>query len=63
MRVFYGLDDEYTSIAVVSLGKHGTGYNVLEELDEGRENIRSAIAGIVVVVIIVVVVVVVVVGR
>ena len=43
--MLYGLDEEYPSIAVVSLGKKGTGYNELEELDEGRENVRRAVAG------------------
>ena len=44
-RVFYGLDPEYPSIAVVNLGKKGASFSELEELDEGRENVRKAVAG------------------
>ncbi|KAK2151631.1 hypothetical protein LSH36_356g02008 [Paralvinella palmiformis] len=43
-RIFYGLDSEYTNVAIVSLGKKDSGYNELEELDEDRENIRAGIA-------------------
>ncbi|XP_074643883.1 cytosol aminopeptidase-like isoform X3 [Tubulanus polymorphus] len=42
-RIFYGLDDNFPSIAVVCLGEKGKGYNEEEQLDEGREHIRSAI--------------------
>ena len=44
-RVFYGLDPEYSSVAVVSLGKKDAGFNEQEELDESRDNIRIAVAG------------------
>merc|ERR1712004_288598 len=44
-QLFHGLDAEYTSVGVVSLGKQGVGYNALEEVEEGRENVRSAVAG------------------
>ena len=43
-RVFYDQHEEYGGIAVVSLGKQNAGYNELEELDEGRENVRTAVA-------------------
>jgi len=44
-RVFHGLDTEYTSVAVVSLGKKDSGFNELEELDEARESVRAGVAG------------------
>ncbi|XP_030841471.1 cytosol aminopeptidase-like [Strongylocentrotus purpuratus] len=43
-RVFYGLNEELSKIAVVSLGKQSAGVNDLEGVDEGRENIRTAVA-------------------
>ncbi|KAI0221061.1 Cytosol aminopeptidase [Lamellibrachia satsuma] len=43
-RVFCGLDETYSNVAVVALGKKGLGYNELEEVDEGRENVRSAVS-------------------
>ena len=43
-RVFYGQDEEHGGIAVVSLGKQNAGYNELEEVDEGRENVRTAVS-------------------
>ncbi|KAK2151632.1 hypothetical protein LSH36_356g03052 [Paralvinella palmiformis] len=43
-RVFHGLDTEYTSVAVVSLGKKDSGFNELEELDEARESVRAGVA-------------------
>ncbi len=44
-RIFYGLGNEYTSVAVVSIGKKDPPHNQLEELDEARENIRAGVAG------------------
>ena len=44
-RVFCGLDETYSNVAVVALGKKGIGYSELEELDEGRENVRAAVSG------------------
>ncbi|ESO98387.1 hypothetical protein LOTGIDRAFT_231435 [Lottia gigantea] len=44
-RVLYDINDEYTSVAVVNLGKHGVKFNKHEELEEGKENIRAAVAG------------------
>lgn len=43
-RVFYGQDGDYSGVAVVSLGKQNAGYSELEEVDEGRENIRAGVA-------------------
>ena len=43
--MFYGLDSEYTAVAVVGLGKKDAGYNDLEEVEEGRENVRNGVAG------------------
>ena len=45
VRVFYGLDADFGSVAVVSLGKQGAGYNAGEEIEEGKENVRIAVAG------------------
>jgi aminopeptidase len=44
VRVFYGLDSEFSSVAVVSLGKAGVGYNAAEQIEEGKENVRIAVA-------------------
>jgi len=44
-RVFYDLDQEFSSVVLTNLGKKGAKYNELEEVDEGRENTRAAIAG------------------
>ncbi|XP_063977725.1 cytosol aminopeptidase-like isoform X2 [Diachasmimorpha longicaudata] len=44
-RVFWGLEDGvHACVAVVGLGKQNLGYNSLEEIDEGKENIRVAVA-------------------
>ena len=43
--MFYGLDGEYNSVAVTNLGKRNAGFNELEQIEEGRENIRAAVAG------------------
>ncbi|XP_033125468.1 cytosol aminopeptidase-like isoform X2 [Anneissia japonica] len=46
-RVFYGLDEEFSSVAVVGVGKEGVGFNEHEGLDESLENVRiAASAGI-----------------
>jgi hypothetical protein len=39
-----GLDPEISTVIAVCLGKKGTGYNDLEGLDEGRDQIRNAVA-------------------
>lgn len=45
-RVFWGLDEkDYAGVAVVGLGKKNLGVNQLEEIHEGKENIRIAAAG------------------
>ena len=44
-RVFWGLDEkDYAGVAVVGLGKKNLGVNQLEEIHEGKENIRIAAA-------------------
>ncbi|KAG9509309.1 Cytosol aminopeptidase [Fragariocoptes setiger] len=43
-RVFYELSQDYPVISVVGLGPNSAGYNEAEDLDEKRENIRSAAA-------------------
>lgn len=43
-RTFYGLDGEFSTVTAVCIGKKGIGYNELEGLDEGRDQIRSAVA-------------------
>lgn len=40
--MFNGLEGEYQTVAVVGMGPMGAGYNELEELDEGLENVRVA---------------------
>ncbi|XP_055640892.1 cytosol aminopeptidase-like [Toxorhynchites rutilus septentrionalis] len=42
VKVFNNIDPDYGSVAVVGLGLEGLGYNELEQLDEGLENIRIA---------------------
>ncbi|XP_064552350.1 cytosol aminopeptidase-like [Drosophila montana] len=44
-KVFNNIDPDYTSVAVVGAGLEGVGFNELEMLDEGMENVRIA-AGI-----------------
>ncbi|XP_001353776.3 cytosol aminopeptidase-like [Drosophila pseudoobscura] len=44
-KVFNNIDPEYSAIAVVGVGLEGIGFNELEMLDEGMENVRKA-AGI-----------------
>ncbi|XP_060656172.1 cytosol aminopeptidase-like [Drosophila nasuta] len=41
-KVFNNVDEEYRSIAVVGVGLEGVGFNELEMLDEGMENVRIA---------------------
>ncbi|KAL7733963.1 hypothetical protein ACLKA6_011663 [Drosophila palustris] len=44
-KVFNNIDQDFRSIAVVGVGLEGIGFNELEMLDEGMENVRIA-AGI-----------------
>lgn len=45
-RIFWGLDEkDYAGVAVVGLGKRNLGINNLEQIHEGKENIRIAAAG------------------
>ncbi|PIK33182.1 putative cytosol aminopeptidase-like [Apostichopus japonicus] len=43
-RVYHGIDEKYTSIAVVGLGKKSAGFNELEGLKDCKENVRTAVA-------------------
>ncbi|XP_008546913.1 cytosol aminopeptidase isoform X2 [Microplitis demolitor] len=44
-RVFWGIENaDHGCVAVVGLGKKTAGINVLEEIDEAKENIRTAVA-------------------
>lgn len=43
-RVFNNIDTEFRSIAVVGLGKIGSGFNALEGVESNRENARIAAA-------------------
>ncbi|PSN37372.1 Cytosol aminopeptidase [Blattella germanica] len=44
VRVFIKLDDTFTHVALVGLGKECQGYNDIEERDDGKETIRVAAA-------------------
>lgn len=44
VRLFYNLDAEYSVVAVVGLGRECQGYDVFEQIDEGKEAIRVAAA-------------------
>lgn len=41
-RVFYNIDEEFNMVCVVGLGKECQGYDVFEQMDEGKEAIRVA---------------------
>ncbi|XP_056345625.1 cytosol aminopeptidase [Oenanthe melanoleuca] len=43
-RVFHGLHQDFPSVAVVGLGKKNAGINEQENWNEGKENIRTAVA-------------------
>lgn len=43
-KLFYDLEREYTVVALVGLGKECQGYDVYEQIDEGKEAIRIAAA-------------------
>lgn len=40
--VYTNVEPEYRAVAVVGLGREGAGFNELEMLDEGMENVRTA---------------------
>lgn len=42
VRVFYNVDEEFGMVAVVGLGRECQGYDVFEQMDEGKEAIRVA---------------------
>uniref|UniRef100_A0A1B0AIZ5 Cytosol aminopeptidase n=1 Tax=Glossina pallidipes TaxID=7398 RepID=A0A1B0AIZ5_GLOPL len=41
-KVFNNIDQEYRSIAVIGVGREGSGFNELEMIDDGMENVRIA---------------------
>ncbi|KAK7479338.1 hypothetical protein BaRGS_00029416 [Batillaria attramentaria] len=43
-RVLYGLEGEFSTVAVANLGKQDVGFSPLDQFEEGRENVRTAIA-------------------
>ncbi|XP_066041612.1 cytosol aminopeptidase isoform X2 [Chamaea fasciata] len=43
-RVFHGLHQDFPSVVVVGLGKKNAGINEQENWNEGKENIRTAVA-------------------
>jgi len=43
-RVLYGVDKEYSAVAVVGIGEKGKEVNELEQWHEGRENVRRGVA-------------------
>lgn len=44
VRIFYNLETDISSVAVVGLGQQCQGYDVFEQIDEGKESIRVAAA-------------------
>ncbi|KAJ8982672.1 hypothetical protein NQ317_017662 [Molorchus minor] len=42
VRVFYNIDEEFSMVAVVGVGRECQGYDVFEQMDEGKEAIRIA---------------------
>ncbi|XP_049819458.1 cytosol aminopeptidase-like [Aethina tumida] len=43
-RTFYNIDEEFSAVTVVGLGRECQGYDVFEQMDEGKESIRTAAA-------------------
>ncbi|XP_075222712.1 cytosol aminopeptidase-like isoform X2 [Lycorma delicatula] len=43
-RIFYNLSPAHEIVAAVGLGKHSLGFNEQEEIEEGKEAVRSAAA-------------------
>lgn len=46
-RVLYGVSEEFPVVAVVGLGEQNQSYDPIEERDESREAIRTAVAGMI----------------
>ncbi|XP_059148773.1 cytosol aminopeptidase-like isoform X2 [Physella acuta] len=44
VRLLYGLDETYSTVAVANLGKQDAGYDDTEQVDQGKENVRTAVA-------------------
>uniref|UniRef100_A0A2C9KE70 Cytosol aminopeptidase n=1 Tax=Biomphalaria glabrata TaxID=6526 RepID=A0A2C9KE70_BIOGL len=47
-RLLYGIGEAYSTIAVANLGKQDAGYDADEQVDQGKENVRTAVASAVV---------------
>ncbi|XP_038071001.1 cytosol aminopeptidase-like [Patiria miniata] len=43
-KILYDVNQDFSSVAVVGLGKQSAGYNNVEQVNEAKENIRAAIA-------------------
>lgn len=44
-RLFYKLSPDFDIVAVVGIGKEDAGYDSSEDIDERKQNIRTAAAG------------------
>ncbi|XP_059148774.1 cytosol aminopeptidase-like [Physella acuta] len=44
VRLLYGLDETYSTVTVANLGKQDEGYDDTEQVDQGKENVRTAVA-------------------
>jgi aminopeptidase len=44
VRIFYGIDKKFATVAVVGLGDECVSYNQTEQMDEWKEGIRSGVA-------------------
>lgn len=42
--MLYGIGEAYSTIAVANLGKQDAGYDADEQVDQGKENVRTAVA-------------------
>ncbi|KAH9509551.1 bleomycin hydrolase [Bulinus truncatus] len=47
-RLLYDLGESYSTVAVANLGKQDVGYDSSEQVDQGKENVRTAVASAVV---------------
>ncbi|KAK3094914.1 hypothetical protein FSP39_007842 [Pinctada imbricata] len=43
-RILHGVDPEFSTVVVTCIGKKGVAYNELETYEEGKEQIRTAVA-------------------
>lgn len=44
VKIFYNLERQFAAVALVGLGKECQGYDIFEEIDEGKEAVRIAAA-------------------